>query len=76
MIDKKMSSIYYDNLRDKFINIVAKNYFHLHLTVIEIFAKRFYGNKKRGTDLQKVFDAPSLKCAILSFQARQHNSLL
>lgn len=46
------------------------------LIVAEIFAKRFYRNKKRWIDLQMVFDVPSLECAILSFQARQHNSLL
>lgn len=38
--------------------------------------KRFYGNKKCLTDLQRVFDVPSLECTILSFQARRHNSLL
>lgn len=54
-----------------------RNYLHLHLTIAEIFVKlRFYENKKRWTDLQRSFDVPSLECAILSFQARWHNSLL
>lgn len=50
-------------------------YFYLHLIVAEIFVKWFYRNKKYWMALQRPFDVPSFECAILSFRARQHNSL-